>query len=181
MRSLSSDRIARDECIGFAALTAAGMEGEVAEPEETMAVPLRRRRFARIHSFFVTRLGDRAVVWSQSPLLLAPQNSELEPDVMLLAPRADFYASALPEPPDVRLLIEVADASLPYDRRTKFPLYARAEITEAWLVDVDGRRVEIHRGPTPAGFREVVLPVAGERFSPLAFADIPVTLSDLLV
>ena len=44
---------------------------------------------------------------------------------MLLAPRPDFYVARLPEPPDVRLLIEVADSSLPYDRRTKLPLYAR--------------------------------------------------------
>jgi hypothetical protein len=54
---------------------------------------------------------------------------------MLLAPRSDFYAAGLPEPADVRLLAEVADGSLSYDRRTKLPLYARAGVAEAWLVD----------------------------------------------
>ena len=86
---------------------------------------------ARIHHLFSTRLGARAVVWSQSPLLLARFQSEPEPDGMLLAPRPDFYAARLPEPPDVRLLIEVADSSLLYDRRTKFPLYARSGVGEA--------------------------------------------------
>lgn len=211
----------RNECIQFAALTAQGVAGEMTEPEETMAVPLKRRRFtldqyhrmgevgifhpqdrveliegeiiemtpigsrhaatvARVTSFFVTRLGSRATVWSQNPLVMPRQESEPEPDVMVLVPRADFYAPAHPEPPDVRLLIEVADSSLLYDQRTKFPLYARAGIAEAWLVDVDGRRVEIHRGPTPAGFRDVRLPGPDERVTPLAFPDVSVTLADLL-
>jgi len=135
---------------------------------------------ARIQHLFSIRLGDRAVVWSQSPLLLVHHQSEPEPDVMLLAPRADFYVARLPEPPDLRLLIEVADSSLPYDRRTKFPLYARAGVTEAWLVDLDTGRVEIHREPRGAGYRDVRIPRADETFSPAAFADLALTVRDLL-
>jgi Uma2 family endonuclease len=135
---------------------------------------------ARIQHLFSTRLGDRAVVWSQNPLLLVRHQSELQPDVMLLAPRADFYASALPEPPAVRLLVEVADSSLLYDRRTKVPLYARAGVGEAWLVDLEANRVEIHRGPGSSSYRDVSVPRADERFSPVAFPDLTVTLRDLL-
>ena len=135
---------------------------------------------ARIHHLFSTRLGDRAVVWSQNPLLLVRHQSEPQPDVMLLAPRADFYAGALPEPPDVRLLVEVADSSLLYDRRTKFPLYARSGVSEAWLVDLDSGRVEVHRGPSGAGYRDVRVVGADERLSPLAFPDLTVTLRDLI-
>src|SRR5207247_10149731 len=78
----------------------------------------------------------------------------------------------LPEPPDVRLLI-VADSSLPYDRRTKFPLYARSGVTEAWLVDLE--RLEIHRG---AGYRDVRIPRTDETFSPGAFVHPPHTGAD---
>ena len=74
---------------------------------------------------------------------------------MLLAPRSDFYAAGHPEPPDVRLLVEVADSSLPYDRRTKFPLYARSGIAEAWLIDLDAGRLEIHRDPSDAGYGNI--------------------------
>ena len=134
---------------------------------------------ARIQHLFSIRLGDRAVVWSQNPLLLVHHQSEPEPDVMLLAPRADFYVARLPEPPDLRLLIEVGDSSLPYDRRTKFPLYARAGVTEAWLVDLDTGRVEIHHEPRGAGYRDVRIPRADETFSPAAFADLALTVRDL--
>jgi len=135
---------------------------------------------ARIQYLFSTRLGDRAVVWSQNPLLLAQVQSEPQPDVMLLARRSDFYAAGLPEPAAVRLLVEVADSSLPYDRRTKFPLYARAGVAEAWLVDLDGGRVEIHRGASSAGYQDVRVARAGETFSPAAFPELTVTLRDLL-
>jgi Uma2 family endonuclease len=135
---------------------------------------------ARIHHLASTRLGDRAVVWSQSPLLLVQLQSEPEPDLMLLAPRADFYTAGLPEPPAVRLLVEVAESSLAYDRRTKFPLYARAGVTEAWLVDLDGGRVEIHRSPSRGGYHDVRAPRADETFAPAAFPDLAVTLRDLL-
>jgi Uma2 family endonuclease len=202
-------------------LTAGRIEGEMAEPEETMAVTVRRRRFtldeyhrvgevgilheddrveliegeiiemtpidsrhaatvARIQHFFSTRLGDRATVWGQNPLLMPRFESEPQPDVILLAPRADFYAGALPEPPDVRLLVEIADSSLPYDRRRKFPLYARAGVGEAWLVDLDGRRLEIHRWPAAGGYQDIRSPGPDETFTTLAFPDVAVTLADLI-
>jgi hypothetical protein len=154
------------------------VEGEIIE-----MAPIGSRHaatVARIHHLFSTRLGDRAVVWSQSPLVLAGYQSELQPDLMLLTPRADFYAGRLPEPPDVRLLIEVADASLPYDRRTKLPLYARAGVVEAWLVDLAADLVERHRDETGGRYREVHVPRPDEPFSPVAFPDLMVTLRDLL-
>lgn len=193
----------------------------MAEPEETMAVTLTRRRFtldqyhrmgevgifrpgdrveliegeiierapigslhaatvARIQEFFARRLGERATVWGQNPLLMPRHESEPEPDVMLLERREDFYARGHPQPSDVRLLIEVADSSLRYDRLTKFPLYARAGVAEAWLVDIEMRRVEIHRRPTTRGYQDVERPAPDTRFAALAFPDVAVTLADLL-
>jgi Uma2 family endonuclease len=135
---------------------------------------------ARIQHLFSIRLLDQAVVWSQNPLLLVRHQSEPEPDVMLLAPRADFYSGGLPEPPDVRLLVEVAESSLQYDRRTKFPLYARSGVAEAWLVDLDSGKLEIHRAAGGAGYRDVRVLRADEMFSPTAFPDLAITLRDLI-
>jgi Uma2 family endonuclease len=154
------------------------IEGEIIE-----MTPIGSRHaatVARIHQLFVRRLGDRAVVWSQNPLLLVRQQSEPEPDVMLLAPRADFYAGGLPEPPDVRLLVEVADSSLPYDRRTKLPLYARAGVAEAWLVDLQSSTLEIQREPRGATYRDIRVARADETFSPAVFPDLTLTRRDLL-
>lgn len=133
-----------------------------------------------IDNLFAARLSGRAVVWSQNPLLITRLQSEPQPDVMLLAPRADAYRSRLPEPPDVLLLIEVADSTLTYDRRTKLPLYARAGVAEAWLIDLEANRVEIHRAPGESDYRDVSVPRADETFAPLAFPALALTLRDLL-
>ncbi len=45
----------------------------------------------------IDRLGEAAIVGSQDPVRLA--DSEPEPDISLLRPREDFYASGHPEPP----------------------------------------------------------------------------------
>jgi Uma2 family endonuclease len=134
---------------------------------------------ARIAHVFATRLERRALVWPQNPLLLAQHQSEPLPDLMLLAPRADFYVGGLPQPPNVRLLVEVADASLYYDRQKKLPLYARAGVAESWLVNVDVKRIEIHRNPGRLRYRSVRLPAGNETFAPSAFPDVKLTLRDL--
>ena len=154
------------------------IEGEIIE-----MTPIGSRHastVSRIHHLFSVRLDARAVVWSQNPLLLVRYQSEPEPDVMLLAPRPDFYAAGHPEPPDVRLLVEVADSSLPYDRRTKFPLYARAGVAEAWLIDLDAGRLEIHREPADAGYATSACPAQMSASPRLAFPDLALTLRDIL-
>jgi Uma2 family endonuclease len=135
---------------------------------------------SRVNQLFSVRLNTRAVVWVQNPLLVVRYQSEPEPDVTLLVPRSDFYAAGHPEPPDVRLLVEVADSSLRYDRRTKFPLYARSGVAEAWLIDLDASRLEIHRDPSEAGYGSIRIPRPGETFAPVTFPDLTLTLRDLL-
>lgn len=95
--------------------------------------------------------GRYALVSPQNPLLLSGHTVP-QPDILLLKPRPDFYKTALPEPADVLLLIEVADSSISYDRKTKLPLYARHGIPEVWLVDLNAKQVERYSQPTETGY-----------------------------
>ena len=52
------------------------------------------------------------------------------------------------------MVVEVSDTTLSYDRNVKLPLYARAGISEAWVIDLEARNVEVHSGPAPNGYRE---------------------------
>jgi Uma2 family endonuclease len=90
----------------------------------------------------------------QDPLQLS-DDSEPEPDLMLLRPRADFYAQAHPGPADVLLLIEVAQTSIGYDRDVKVPLYARHNVAEVWIVDLDGKSVRFFRQPDGERYRDI--------------------------
>jgi Uma2 family endonuclease len=84
----------------------------------------------------VTAVGDRAIVRVQGSVRLS-QWSEPEPDLVLLAPRADFYRSEFASGADTLLVIEVSDTMLRYDRDVKVPLYARHGVAEVWVVDVN--------------------------------------------
>lgn len=100
-------------------------------------------------------VGKQAIVRVQNPLVL-DEHTEPQPDLVLLRPRADYYLTGHPCAVDVLLLIEVSDSTLPFDRNTKVPLYARHGIPEVWLVVGPHRRhIEVYRDPQPerGGYR----------------------------
>jgi len=136
---------------------------------------------SRLNTLFSSRLGTRVIVSIQNPILLRTEDSEPQPDMVLLRPRADFYSRSHPEAQDVYLVIEVADTSVEKDREVKFPIYARAGILEAWLLDVSTGHVEIHRQPTAGGYGDVHLLQQGELITPLAFPDLALAVDDFLI
>ena len=126
----------------------------------------------------ITRVGSRALVWSQGPIRLS-ERSLPEPDVTLLRPRLVSYSDAAAEPRDVLLLIEVSDTSLRCDRELKLPLYADAGIPEYWIVDVQGREIEVHTNPSGSRYGTVRTFGRGESLSPLAFPDLRVAVDEV--
>ena len=142
--------------------------------------PLHAGTVGFLNALFTSRLGGEVIVWVQNPLLLRTEDSEPQPDVALLRPRTDFYTRDHPEAQDVYLVIEVADTSVVADRDVKFPIYARAGVPEAWLLDVSTERLEVHRHPGPDGYQDVRFFQRGEWVAPLAFPDLVLTVDGLL-
>jgi len=134
----------------------------------------------RIGHLFLTNLAGRATVRIQNPVTFPDEMSELQPDITLLHPRADFYSRAHPGAADVLLLIEVADATLRLDRRVKIPLYARAGVAEAWLLDLTTEHVEVFREPSGGHYREIIRLERGAGLAPHAFPDLALVVDDLL-
>jgi Uma2 family endonuclease len=133
----------------------------------------------RLTALFTRRLGGRAIVRVQNPIIL-DRRSEPQPDLTLLAPRPDFYSAAHPRPRDVLLAVEVMDSSRGYDRTLKLPLYARAELREVWLVDLAAQAVEVYRRPALRGYRQEQRLVAGRALAPLAFPRLRFRVRELL-
>jgi Uma2 family endonuclease len=134
---------------------------------------------SKLNRFISGALGDTAIVRIQDPIKLGP-HSEPEPDVAVVRARDDFYATGHPVPSDLLLLVEVADTSAGYDRGTKLPLYASVGIPEVWLVDLQGQRVEMHRDPSPEGYRAVEVRASGQRVSALLLSQIDLAVDDIL-
>jgi Uma2 family endonuclease len=154
------------------------IEGEIVEMSPTGRV--HAGTVDRIANLFMRRLGERVTVRVQGPVVLDPLASEVQPDVTLLVSRPDFYASAHPGAATVLLAVEVMDASEPYDRGVKLPLYARAGIPEVWLAGVTTHRIEGHRRPAAEGYGDSrVFPLEASITSQ-AFPDVAFTVRELL-
>ncbi|NWF81222.1 MAG: Uma2 family endonuclease [Chloroflexi bacterium] len=105
------------------------------------------------------QIGDQGIISIQNPIRLDPRD-EPQPDIAILAPRDDFYASALATPDDILLVIEVADTTLTYDREQKLPRYAQAHIGEVWIIDPSAQTIEQYTNPVQGLYtnRHTVLP-----------------------
>jgi Uma2 family endonuclease len=108
----------------------------------------------RLNSILGRAVGAKATVWYQLPVRLS-NNSEPEPDLMLLKPRSDFYAHAHPTAADVLLQIEVSDTTLAYDRGVKLSLYAKHGVTEVWIVDLENELVRFFRNPQAGAYTDI--------------------------
>ena len=155
---------------------------ELIEGEIVNMAPIGSRHAAvvdRLNRILSRRIGERAIVRVQNPIRLG-EHSEPQPDVTLLRPREDFYASAHPGPEDVLLLIEVAETSAEYDREIKIPLYARFGIGEVWLVDLEGKAIGVYRNPSPEGYREVQTLGHGAHLFPNSFPHLELPAEEIM-
>jgi Uma2 family endonuclease len=134
---------------------------------------------ARLTSLFSHRVGGAAIVSVQNPVQFG-EHSEPQPDLALLRPRPDFYASAHPTAEDVLLLIEVAESSMEYDRQVKVPLYARTGIPEMWLVGLARDQITEQRDPTTDGYRMIQVLGRGNAISPAAFPHLDIAVANIL-
>ena len=95
---------------------------------------------------FVTAFARQAAIRIQLPITL-DEISEPEPDLALARGEGNDYSGPHPTPTDVLFVMEISDATLPYDRREKASAYARAGIVEYWILNIPERQLEVHRGP----------------------------------
>jgi len=155
---------------------------ELLEGEVVRMAPIGLRHATcvrRLNRLFSKWVGERAIVDVQNPIRLG-EHSEPQPDVALLKPRPDFYATSHPGPEDVVLVIEVAETSAAVDREVKVPLYARFGVPEVWLVDLAEDRVEVFREPSAQGYREVRVLRRGESVAPALLPDLAVPVDAVL-
>ncbi len=87
--------------------------------------------------------GKGYLVRIQSPLSLG--ESEPEPDIAVVRGKLSDYRHA--HPTNAVLVIEVAQTSLRYDREVKASIYAKANIPEYWIIDMEHRHLEVYREP----------------------------------
>ena len=144
----------RFEKMGEAGIFGGGERIELIEGELVEMAPIGGPHFGVVNALtdiLVRAVGSEGTVSVQNPIGLLP-DSEPQPDVVILKPGFQGRRARIPRAADVLLVIEVADTTLRYDTDVKLPIYARAGLPEAWVVDVSGLSIEVYRAPTPQGY-----------------------------
>lgn len=116
---------------------------------------------------------------THSPIIL-DDLSEPEPDVVIVPGTEYDYLASHPRPADVRLLIEVADTTLRFDRTRKRSAYARAGISEYWILNLPDRQLEVYRNPARSRYSTIIVYGEQEALTPLAAPHASVGVADLL-
>jgi len=101
----------------------------------------------------------RYVVSVQNPLVMS-EHGEPQPDLVLVT---DLPPGRLPTPADVALVVEVADATLAYDRNIKLPRYAAAGVPEVWLPNLQNDTIEVHSERESERYRKTTHHRRGQR------------------
>jgi Uma2 family endonuclease len=122
--------------------------------EDPMTIGDRHRtaveRLSRLKSEF-DPLGS--YMQNQQPIVIPPSH-EPEPDASIV--KGSFEASTVkPFANAVLSVIEVSDASLHYDLRTKLPIHANARIPQYIVVDLVNNVVLVHEKPALNRYDEV--------------------------
>ena len=131
------------------------------------------------NSVFSEQAHGRFLVQIQNPIRLS-EDSEPQPDAMLLRLRDDRYTTSHPTSADVLLLIEISDSSLEYDRETKAHIYGRSGISETWVKNLPEDCIERFTEPGPDGYARHTVHHRGETLTPVALPDLEFAVSDLL-
>jgi Uma2 family endonuclease len=129
---------------------------------------------------FVLLFAGKAWIRQQLPITIEP-DSEPEPNIAVVRIDPRRYRDRHPTPEEVYLLIEVADSSLNYDLNRKVKIYARANIPEYWIIDVNQRQLLIFRKPVGETYQVEQVLSTQDAISPVAFPEVVIEWANLLI
>jgi Uma2 family endonuclease len=136
------DRLATLGLCGDAPLELIGGQLVVAEPQGSRHAA----SVGLVGAVLSAALPRGWAVRIQAPLALDDE-SVPEPDVAVVEGSHADYRRAHPR--RAALVVEVAEASLAFDRAVKASLYASGGVKDYWIVNVAARELEVYREPVP--------------------------------
>lgn len=128
-----------------------------------------------VHELLRRAIGERAMVRNQSSFA-ASDDSMPVPDIFVIS--TDDYWNKRPS--RAQLVVEVSNTSIRRDRVIKARLYARVDVEEYWIVDVNDGTVEVHRDHRDGRWRSITTFGRGDTLSPLAFPDVVIAVSEIV-
>jgi Uma2 family endonuclease len=126
----------------------------------------------KLSEIFVEHINGRYRVRVKGPIQIS-EFSEPEPDLTL-------YRRTLknqhPKPPDIYLVVEVSDSSLPTDSGEKLRAYQECGIPEYWIIDLAKKVIRVQ---TLKDERYVSRVKSRGTIAPQHFADVQIQINSL--
>ncbi len=129
----------------------------------------------RLTETLVLAVAGSAIVRIQSPLAIQ-DHSEPEPDVAVV-PLGNYATS---HPQGAWLIVEVAETSLRKDSTVKAALYAQANVTEYWIVNLSQGAVDIYSEPRDGVYTSIKHAHAGDIVRLIHFPDVCIDIASIL-
>ncbi|MEL6382364.1 MAG: Uma2 family endonuclease [Cyanobacteria bacterium J06626_18] len=118
-------------------------------------------------------------------IILDSSEPEPIPDVAVVPGLIRDYGDA--HPSAAKLIVEVADTSLVYDREVKGSLYAKASISEYWVLNIGDRQLEVYTDPVPDAtatygfsYNSYQLYKPGQSAAPIGMVSQAIAIEDVL-
>lgn len=132
-----------------------------------------------ISNLFRERLGNKAIVRNQNPVVLN-DFSEPEPDIALVKPPLKTYFERHPTPEDIFLIVEISDTTLGRDRFAKGLAYAKAGIRQYLVINIQDQTIEDYREPAEDGYQSKQTHHTGQSFKLVAFPEFEIKVEEIL-
>jgi Uma2 family endonuclease len=129
----------------------------------------------KLTALLVPALIGRATVRVQSPFA-ASETSEPEPD-LVVTPLGDYDTA---HPTNAYWVIEVAESSLRKDRLLKQRIYAKAGVSEYWIVNTREKCIEVYRDPEPDGYATKQRVDHASSVAPRQFPDLVIAVESVM-
>lgn len=161
------------------------IDGEVLEVAGMLAPhAIAVRKF---NARLVRTLDENSFVIGVQMPIVVDDYSEPEPDLFVASGTEEDFSSDHPGRDRLVLVVEVADSSVSEDRSVKAGLYARAGISDYWIVNVRDRQIEVYRQPQVApgnssghGYGTRLIILEGSTVAPLFAPDLKIAVSEVL-
>ena len=139
----------------YHAMIAHGIIAEDARAELLDGLVVDKMPKGRPHVYALQSLRDIIEAWlsgTWTTQLQDPVNagtSAPEPDMAIVSQVSAKSLKGHPRPPDVPLIVEVADTSVRKDRGTKLRIYSAAGFENYWIIDLEAGAIITHARPNP--------------------------------
>lgn len=149
------------------------IEGEIFEmtigPEHGGTLEVARRRVEKLENpeIYHTRI--------QNALRLG--DSEPVPDIAVVLGKPNDYLQQ--HPTTALLVIEIADATLRHDRGRKLRLYAKHNIPEYWILNLQERVLEVYREPARSRYQSKQILKLDDTIRPLFSPEVELSVRSL--